>query len=116
MTTQLPTSADALSIQVTQRDDRAVVSLHGALDAATASRLYAQFAEISRRGMNHIDLDLTRLDFMDSSGLSVVVGEHKRTRSNGGGLVVHHPNRRVIRLFQLHGLMSYLVVQPPMST
>ena len=40
----------------------------------------------------------------------------KRAKAGGGGLVIHHPSRRVIRLFQTHGLMSYLVVQPRMST
>jgi anti-anti-sigma regulatory factor len=44
------------------------------------------------------------------------VAEHKRVQSDGGGMVIHHPSRRVIRLFQEHGLMSYLVVQPRMST
>jgi anti-anti-sigma factor len=115
MTTPLSTSADALAIEVSRNGERTVVSLRGALDASTAPRLYAEFAQMSRRGMHHIDLDVTHLDFMDSSGLSVVVGEHKRANAEGGGLVVHHPNRRVIRLFQLHGLMSYLVVQPRMS-
>ena len=64
----------------------------------------------------NVDLDIARLEFMDSSGLSVVVAEHKRAKADGGGLVIHHPSRRVIRLFQTHGLMSYLVVQPRMST
>ncbi len=71
--------------------------------------------ELSRRGITHIELDLTHLEFMDSSGLSVVVAEHKRAKADGGGLVILHPNRRVIRLFQLSGLMSYLVVHPRMS-
>jgi anti-sigma B factor antagonist len=115
MTTQWPTSADAREITITQIDGRTVVAMRGGLDAATAPRLSAQFAELSRRALNHVDLDLAQLEFMDSSGLSVLVAEHKRTKVAGGGLVIHHPNRRVIRLFQLHGLMSYFVVQPPMS-
>jgi anti-anti-sigma factor len=45
----------------------------------------------------------------------VVVAEHKRTRSDGGGMVILSPIRRVIRLFQISGLMSYLVVRPKMS-
>jgi len=113
---QLPASADALAIAISQADGRTVVALRGALDAGTAPRLDAQFAEMSQRGINHVDLDIARLDFMDSSGLAVVVAEHKRAKSDGGGLVIHHPNRRVIRLFQTHGFMSYLVVQPRMST
>jgi anti-anti-sigma factor len=70
---------------------------------------------LSRLGITRVDVDLANLDFMDSSGLSVLVAEHKRTRNDGGGLVIMSPNRRVIRLFQLNGLMSYLVVEPRMS-
>ena len=92
-----------------------VVALKGTLDAGTAPQLDAQFAEMSRKGITRVDLDIAQLEFMDSAGLSVVVAEHKRTTSDGGRMVIHHPNRRVIRLFQMHGLMSYLVVQPRMS-
>jgi anti-sigma B factor antagonist len=113
---QLPASADALAIDVSERDGRTVVALQGALDVGTAPRLDEKFAEMSRRGATNVDLDIARLEFMDSSGLSVVVAEHKRVKDGGGGLVIHHPSRRVIRLFQTHGLMSYLVVQPRMST
>ena len=116
MTMQLPASADALAIEVSETDGRTVVALQGALDAGTAPRLDEKFAEMSRRGSTNVDLDIARLEFMDSSGLSVVVAEHKRAKADGGGLVIHHPSRRVIRLFQTHGLMSYLVVQPRMST
>jgi anti-sigma B factor antagonist len=116
MTMQLPASADALAIEISEKDGRTVVALRGSLDAGTAPRLDEQFAEMSRSGINLIDLDIARLEFMDSTGLSIVVAEHKRVMADGGGMVIHHPSRRVIRLFQMHGLMSYLVVQPRMST
>jgi len=115
-TMQLPASADALAIEISEKEGRTVVALQGALDVGTAPRLDEQFAEMSRRGITQVDLDITRLEFMDSNGLSVVVAEHKRVKAGGGGLVIHHPSRRVIRLFQTHGLMSYLVVRPRMST
>jgi anti-anti-sigma factor len=115
MTMQARTSTDGLRIEITEAAGRTVVVLQGALDVATAPLLSEKFAELSRRGIADIDLDLARLEFMDSSGLAVVVAEHKRTKVDGGGLVIHHPARRVIRLFQSNGLMSYLVVQPRMS-
>jgi anti-anti-sigma factor len=113
MTTRV--SADALEIDLSESAGRTVIRLGGHLDASTSPRLFAQFAQLSRRGITHLELDLTHLEFMDSSGLSVVVAEHKRAQADGGGLVILHPNRRVIRLFQLSGLMSYLVVHPRMS-
>jgi anti-sigma B factor antagonist len=115
MTVQTPITVESLGIEVADIDDRTVVRLRGELDAATAPRLYATFSELSRRGVARVDLDLSTLEFMDSTGLSVVVAEHKRTSDDGGGLVILSPSRRVIRLFQISGLMSYLVVEPKMS-
>jgi anti-anti-sigma factor len=115
MTLELPISSDALGIVVSQSDGRAVVALTGQLDATTAPKLALQFAELARRGQVEVELDLAHLEGMDASGLSVVVAEHKRGQREGGGLTILSPNRRVIRLFQLNGLMSYLVVQPRMS-
>ncbi len=113
MTTRV--SADALEIELSESDGGTVIRLRGELDASSCPRLFEQFAQLSRRGVSHLELDLTNLVFMDSSGLSVVVAEHKRARAAGGGLLILYPNRRVIRLFQLSGLMSYLVVHPRMS-
>jgi len=115
MTMREPVSTDALEIEVSGSEDRTVVALRGELDASSATRLYEEFAQLSRRGVRHIDLDVAKLECMDTSGLSVVVAEHKRTRNDGGGLRILSPNRRVIRLFQVSGLMSYLVVHPRMS-
>lgn len=115
MTLRVPMSAGEMRITTSQFADRTVVTLSGHLDAATAPALYEEFTELSRRGNRRVDVDLAGLDFMDSSGLSILVAEHRRTKNDGGGLVILSPNRQVIRLFQLNGLMSYLVVEPRMS-
>ena len=115
MTVHAPVASDALEIVVSQSEDRTVVALTGELDATTAPKLYTEFAALSRSGHHKVELDLAHLEFMDSSGLAVVVAEHKRAQANGGGLVILSPVRRVIRLFQVSGLMSYLNVKPRMS-
>jgi len=115
MTLRMPMSAGDLHIESSRTAERAVVTVRGHLDAATAPKLYQEFAELSRLGITRVDVDLARVEFMDSSGLSVLVAEHRRTKHDGGGLVILSPSRRVIRLFQLNGLMSYLVVEPRMS-
>jgi anti-sigma B factor antagonist len=116
MTASVPASTTRLAVKVSHADGRAAVVVRGELDATTAPLLYEEFAELSRAGKVLVDLDVSQLELMDSSGLSVVVAEHRRAQASGGELVIHNPNRKVIRLFQLHGLMSYLVVKPRMST
>ena len=52
MTMQLPASADALAIEISEKDGRTVVALQGALDAGTAPRLDEQFTQMSHRGVS----------------------------------------------------------------
>jgi anti-anti-sigma factor len=115
MSVQVPVSSDTLGIVVSRPDGRTVVALTGQLDATTAPKLSVQFATLARGDQVDVELDLSHLENMDASGLSVVVAEHKRVQSDGGVLTILSPNRHVIRLFQLNGLMSYLVVKPRMS-
>jgi anti-sigma B factor antagonist len=115
MTLRVPVSSDALEIVVSRPDGRTVVALTGEVDATTAPKLAMEFAALARSGEVEVELDLANLESMDSTGLSVVIAEHKRAQSYGRVLTILSPNRRVIRLFQLNGLMSYLVVKPKMS-
>ena len=58
--------------------------------------------------MIHVALDLTALEFIDSTGISVLIAEHKRTASAGGELIILTPHRHVRRVFEVSGLMDVL--------
>ena len=79
------------------------IQARGELDVATAPILEAALGEELRRS-NTVTLDLDGLDFMDSSGLSVLVANLKRARSAGGDLVVIVTKPSLRRLFDLTGL------------
>lgn len=55
-----------------------VVALHGDLDLATAPQLKLTLVELLRKGYGRYVLDLSGLTHMDSMGLGVLVGFHKR--------------------------------------
>ena len=90
----------------------ALVMLDGELDASTAHLLYEQLAALAREGTMHVALNLAELDFLDSTGLSVIVAEHKRVEAMGGELIIFSPCPRVRRLFELTGLDDYLNIRP----
>jgi anti-anti-sigma factor len=91
----------------------ALVILRGELDVSTAGQLYEELATLNREGANHVALDLTALEFIDSTGISVLIAEHKRTASAGGELVILTPHRQARRVFEVSGLMGVLHVLPP---
>jgi anti-anti-sigma factor len=91
----------------------ALVLLAGELDVSTAGGLYQEFAQLNRDGVVHVALDLTALEFIDSTGISAIIAEHKRTAAAGGELIILTPHRNVRRVFEVAGLMDVLDVLPP---
>jgi len=100
-----------LNPEIRRADNHALVLLRGELDASTSGQLYEQLAELTREGVVHVALDLTELDFMDSTGLSVIIAEHKRTAASGGELVILTPQSRVLRMFEITGLTAILHIR-----
>jgi anti-anti-sigma factor len=101
-----------LNTQIRGSKGHALVILSGELDASTAGGLYEELARLSREGVVHVALDLTALEFIDSTGISVIIAEHKRTASSGGELIILTPHRNVRRVFEVVGLMDVLDVLP----
>jgi anti-anti-sigma factor len=87
-----------------RRDAVAVVVARGEVDLGSADRLRAALLAPDAQAPNVI-LDLRRVSFIDSSGLSVVVGAHQRARSEGFRFAIAVGGApEVRRLFELAAL------------
>lgn len=104
-------SADGFRIETSRDDDGVRLRLAGEVDAATAPLLEAQIIEAARAGCAQVILDFGDLQFIDSSGLSVLVSNHKRLRDAGGGLIVDCPAPAALRLFEIAGLDRVLTIR-----
>jgi anti-sigma B factor antagonist len=93
-----------LDLDVSMRGDWVVLTVRGELDLATAPALRQQVASLVAEGRRRFALDLTALDFIDSSGLGMVVACLKRVRSVDGDLFVAATDARISRPFELTGL------------
>jgi anti-anti-sigma factor len=85
-----------------------LVSLHGELDGATAKELEAEFIRIEATSVSRIVLDLRELEFIDSTGLAVIMRAHERGNRDGHILRVLRPNGQVGRVFDLCDLDQVL--------
>jgi len=89
-------------------EERDLASLHGELDLSNADALRAEFARIEATSVSRIVLDLSELEFIDSTGLAVILGAHERARNDGYVLRVLRPTGQVARVFELCGLDEVL--------
>jgi anti-sigma B factor antagonist len=91
--------------------DCAVLQVTGEVDVYTAPMLREQILELAAKGAVHLIADLSRVDFLDSTGLGALVGGLKRLREGGGSLALVISTPRILRIFQITGLAKALAVQ-----
>jgi len=92
---------------------RLVVS--GELDLSSAEELEAQLRQLESSEPELLVLDLRELEFMDSTGLRVVIAADARARDRGARLVVVRAPEEVDRVFRLTRMDQHLelVDEPP---
>jgi anti-sigma B factor antagonist len=87
-----------------------VLDVRGELDLAAASSLDAAIERTLQTDAKRIVLDLTGLDFIDSTGLSVLVRAQQRAQESGCELGVINAGPQVERLLSLTGLWDRLAL------
>lgn len=84
--------------------DCAVLRVTGEVDSYTAPALRERIRELAASGAVHLIADLSQVDFLDSTGLGVLVGGLKRLREDCGSLALVITTPRILRVFQITGL------------
>jgi anti-sigma B factor antagonist len=101
-------------VEVQRRGPAAVIAVAGELDLATGHALEAELDDISPSDTRLVVVDLRQLEFMDSTGLSIIVRAHQRLTGEGCELGLVRGSPQVQRLLDLTGVADRiaLVSQP----
>jgi anti-sigma B factor antagonist len=100
---------DALAVHQSDVNGVRLLEVFGELDLATAPRLCALLDEARRQRVRRLVIDLTGVDFCDSTGLRALMGASTELRHAGGRLAVAVlPNGGVARLFDVTGIREAL--------
>jgi anti-anti-sigma factor len=97
----------ALDLEVTASpvtDEALFVRVTGELDAASVGRLEVVLDDAIGLGARRIEMDLSGLSFVDSSGLAVLIRTQQRVAHRGGALVVEPASEPTRRLFEVAGV------------
>jgi anti-sigma B factor antagonist len=81
-----------------------IIELEGEVDVYTAPQLKQQMISLLESGAKELVVDLTKVDYLDSTALGVLIGGLKRMRERDGNMVLVCPSPRIRRVFEITGL------------
>ena len=93
-----------LSLAARTMSEHVVLEVGGEVDVYTAPKLRERLIEMVNGGQQHLVVDLSRVEFLDSTGLGVLVGAHRRLRARDGSLDLVCPHERLLKVFRITGL------------
>jgi anti-sigma B factor antagonist len=105
------TQPSTLDVTVRNSSCCALISVSGELDMATAPRLTELFDWLSGQPHHQVTIDLHRVSFIDSTGLSVLIQARNTLSAASGRLVLSGPSRSVQRLLDVTGLCHEFALQ-----
>ena len=97
-------------VEVANKGEAAVIRVSGELDLASSPALEEELARVSSSESSLVIVDLRDLEFMDSTGLSVLVRAHQRAAENSQRFGVVNGSQQVQRLLSLTGVADRLVL------
>jgi anti-sigma B factor antagonist len=101
-----------LRLDVAERDGWSVLEVGGEIDVATAPRLREQLIKLVNDEKFRIVVDLGAVDFIDSTGLGVLIGALKRVRTHDGNLSLVCSEPRIVKVFEITGLNQVFQIHP----
>ena len=98
---------EGLELSSERRGDSLIVVIRGDLDVVTGHE-FDEYLTVARREHDRIVLDLSAVDFMDTSALAVIVGHWKDLTAAGGTLCLAGPRYRYTKSLWITGLADRL--------
>lgn len=97
-------------VDVRDGDEAVVIAVTGELDLASSPALEQELEHGAPAHAEVVIVDLRQLEFMDSTGLSVLVRAHQRSTEKGQQFVVVRGPQQVQRLLSLTGVADRLTL------
>jgi len=101
--------------ETSDRSDGIHVELTGELDISSASTVESRLMEVEKSGPQRLFLDLRRVNFIDSTGLSMIINADGRARKDGRRLTIVSGDgvpRRILRTVGLEDRLDVLSELP----
>lgn len=98
-----------MTLEFEQESNNLIVKLQGELDHHTAKIISDKLDKlIARGGFKNLIFECSKLEFMDSSGLGVMMGRYKKLNTMGGKAAIVNVNPSIDRVFKISGIYSII--------
>jgi anti-sigma B factor antagonist len=95
--------------------DFAVLTVEGEIDVYTAPLLREKLVELAGSDVSRIVVNLEPVEFLDSTGLGVLVAALNRFRRQGGDVELICSQARILRVFEITGLTKVFTIHPTLD-
>jgi anti-sigma B factor antagonist len=106
----------AVELKVSSRSqrDHVIVTAAGEIDLYTAPKMQADLAAIidSAAPAARVVIDMSGVEFCDSTGMNVLLSGLRQVRERGGELELAAPRPAVLKILQVTGLDAVFTVKP----
>lgn len=92
-----------------------VVSLQGAIDISNTPEIYKELKSLISQGKVNIVIDLSKVNYIASSGLGVIISSYKAAKENKGALKLAEIPDVIIDVFNLTGLNQIFEIYPSVN-
>jgi anti-sigma B factor antagonist len=95
-----------LDLEITPEtvDNYLVLHLEGELDTYNCGQLRSALVEQVEQGHSRIIVDMSAVEYIDSTGLGSLVGGLKRVSEHGGAMKIVCDNPQIVKVFEITGL------------
>ena len=99
-----------LSVTTREESGRTIVEVGGEIDVYSAPTLRDRLNALVADGHHDLIVDMQGVEFLDSTGLGVLVGGLKRVRTHNGSLQLVCSQERVLKVFRITGLTKVFAI------
>jgi anti-sigma B factor antagonist len=104
-----------LTLNTRSEADRTVLEVAGEVDVYTGPTLRDRISDLLDSGAHDLVVDLSKVDFIDSTGLGVLVGALNRAKELDGSLQLVCAQERVLKLLRITGLDQVFTVRASLA-
>jgi anti-anti-sigma factor len=105
-------AANPLEATVRERDGLAIIDLRGEIDAAAEAALEVAYADATRQRSGAILLNFRDVDYINSTGIALIVGLLGQARRSGRSLLACNLSEHYREIFQITRLADFIAIYP----